>query len=93
MKKLLLLLCFVSAAHAGTVIAPVPIPFGKPCLIKFGDDVMVNLSAITLFRYYPKGSWGAYEGKTVLFVGDRSAQLVVGNAIPAIEARLKECEK
>jgi hypothetical protein len=93
MKKLLLLIAFlVGAAHAGTVIVPVPTPVGKICMIKFGDRVMVNLSAITVVRYYDKSVRFAPD-KTMLFAGDRDVQTVEGNALAAIEARVKECEK
>lgn len=95
MKKLFILLTFLcSAAQAGTVIVPVPTPVGKMCIIKFGDRVMVNLAAITVARYYDANTGPRYwRNQTVLFTGDRDVQNIEGNALAAIEARVKECEK
>lgn len=95
MKKLLLLLCFLAAtAQAGTVIVPAPIIIGRNCTMKFGERVMVNLSSITVFKYYDDTEdYRWYRNKTVLFTGDRSVQITDGNNLAAIEARLKECDK
>ena len=95
MKKLLLLLSFlIGTAQAGTVIVPVPAPTGKTCLIKFGDRVIVNLASITVVRVYPSDEgYRPWRNNTVLFTGDRDVQTVQGNALAAIEARVKECEK
>lgn len=98
MKRFLsLLFLLVTTAQAATYYVPAPYPSqGKPCIIRFGDAVMVNLSAITVYRFYEKNSDvfpSDWKGNTVLFVGGNSVQKVQGNALQIIEKRIEECNK